>query len=612
MRKIVVALITATGIAFGVVPGAIPSAVAAAPGGGTARMCVVDPLHSTGEPCVTITVPGLPPTGPCEQPCPYAVVLGYPTGVPDQVRMRVGDGVRHGMSLLGDASVQPDPSLAAQLRSQALAAFLDGAAGLGTLTLGTAQVGYLTAAGTFVPEPMPWRQELGDDLTHALTLLQHALADPPPAPWQAQGMAAADAAYSVFRQHALPANCTQTATHQGGTVRRTLTALAAASALASATPAASAAQALPTTSAAGFVLGADGGLYAAGPLPGGTAWTAPTRVTPANVGPPGGSVAGARRPDGTMLVAWAGTDGKVHGALGSTGAQWPTVAALGPRPVPAGSPVAAVSSPAGVAVFAVDQGGAIALADLPGPVSRPPALQAITATGTAQPYSPVYAQRRLTGEYVVAYHRTTGGIGILQSGPSGQWSQVTGIPGCGWLAGSVRLPSGTLILVCINGGAIVIIVLPAGGVFTTRTLVSGDVLDAGSNLTAVVDPAGLVDVVYAGRDGALMLARVAADGQPAGSPVALSPARTVAPGAPLALSLSPTSNGTRYDFDGDLCPRWRWPLPWPWPPPPPPLLHDWDYLHFSIDPAGAVLNSRLGPIGTASVAVQNGFTTMVG
>jgi hypothetical protein len=110
--------------------------------------------------------------------CPQCGVLidyGYDPVVREDVQAQIDHYLGAGLQYLGQAATGGDPAL----RSRALDQFTTAARLAGGARMHVKQVGVADAeTGKFDPEPAPWLQAAGADLTDGVGLLQQALADP--------------------------------------------------------------------------------------------------------------------------------------------------------------------------------------------------------------------------------------------------------------------------------------------------------------------------------------------------------------------------------------------------------------------------------------------------
>ena len=223
MRKFLLAVTLATTVALGVPVAAsaaparsaptasapsAPARVAPQGGGFTLRICFptyINPPGVTVWHCFTIQVPaleaGLGP-GDCPQ-CGFGILQTYdPSDFKNQLTVE-GD-LGQGFVQLGEAAVASTPAEAAKLHGAAVNTFLAAARALDGTKLGQKAVGYLDAKGNFDPEPQPWRQAAGADVTNAVSLLQSYLLKQDPNVL-ASATARLDAAYKVLAENAASA-----------------------------------------------------------------------------------------------------------------------------------------------------------------------------------------------------------------------------------------------------------------------------------------------------------------------------------------------------------------------------------------------------------------------
>jgi hypothetical protein len=216
MRKFLLAVTLAATVALGVpvaasaapAPSAptAPARVAPQGGGFTLRICFptyVNPPGVTVWHCFTIQVPaleaGLGP-GDCPQ-CGFGILQTYdPSDLKSQPVVE-GD-LGQGFVQLGEAAVASTPADAAKLHTTAVNTFIAAARALGSAKLGEKAVGFLDpASGKFDPEPQPWRQQAGADVTNAVSLLQSYLLKQDPTVL-ASATARLDAAYTILAKNA--------------------------------------------------------------------------------------------------------------------------------------------------------------------------------------------------------------------------------------------------------------------------------------------------------------------------------------------------------------------------------------------------------------------------
>jgi hypothetical protein len=129
--------------------------------------------------------------------CPQCGVLidyGYDPVIREDVQAQIDHYLGAGLQYLGQAATGGDPAL----RSRALDQFTVAARLAGGARMRVAQVGVANReTGVFDPEPAPWLQAAGVDLTDGVSLLQQALADPEGAPrYRSAAAAQFDEAYS--------------------------------------------------------------------------------------------------------------------------------------------------------------------------------------------------------------------------------------------------------------------------------------------------------------------------------------------------------------------------------------------------------------------------------
>lgn len=187
MRKLLLAITIATCVALGVptaasaTPAAAPPAPArVAPQGGGFTMVICFPVIINGKTfwrCFVIQVPpleaGVGP-GDCPQ-CGLAVNLLFDPGDLKNGPTVIGD-LGQGFTQLGQAAVASTPAEQAKLHSAAVNTFLAAARAMGTATAVERSVGYVDpASGAFDPEPSPWRQQAGADVSAAINGLQSYL-----------------------------------------------------------------------------------------------------------------------------------------------------------------------------------------------------------------------------------------------------------------------------------------------------------------------------------------------------------------------------------------------------------------------------------------------------
>ena len=187
MRKLLLAVAIATCVALGVptaasaTPAAAPPAPArVAPQGGGFTLVICFPVTVSGKTvwhCFVVQVPpleaGLGP-GDCPQ-CGLAVNLLFDPGDLKAAPTVIGD-LGQGFIQLGQAAVAGTPAEQAKLHSAAVNTFLTAARAMGTAKAVERSVGYVDpASGAFDPEPSPWRQQAGADITAAISGLQSYL-----------------------------------------------------------------------------------------------------------------------------------------------------------------------------------------------------------------------------------------------------------------------------------------------------------------------------------------------------------------------------------------------------------------------------------------------------
>lgn len=333
-------------------------------------------------------------------------------------------------------------------------------------------------------------------------------------------------------------------------------------------------------SLAGFHLGGDGRLYAAGPSTLG-------RAGAAVIGAPGGGVATVRRSDGLVAVFTVGTHGGlVAGFTSAAGSGLSFVWHPQGGVAPPGGRIAAVEGLTGTHVFLTGVNGAVyhAMYSRSGALGLP--LAPVTPTGSV-PQTTSLAAFAVGDRFGVVF---VGGdravrvaVGRIGSGPAGPipiWTTTAATqPNVAPLGSPVAAASGT-------GGAATFFTgvdgrvwrIPVAGVTPQQPVaLSGPgTVPVGAQLAATMAPTGEFVVTYAGADGAI---RAATDAfTPLPDPWVIAPPGAHAPGGPLGL----TYGGDDYLYLG-WCglDRWFWLIWWwlhrrfpPPPPPPPDPYHD--------------------------------------
>jgi hypothetical protein len=212
MRKTLLALVLAACAAL-----TLPAAANAAPSHAapaTAGPSVVHPMGPSGGYGLCLPTPGgwicvvvvfVPWPCPCPPPsgcpdCPEAIDFGL-TVLPPSVDTQIYRNILTGMGDLGQATATTDPQQIAALRAAAMSSFTNAAKMLGGLQLTSKPVvGFLDANGKFDPDPAPWRQQAGSDLSAGLTELQQSFTSPNPSSLRAAAAANFDAANKIYAQ----------------------------------------------------------------------------------------------------------------------------------------------------------------------------------------------------------------------------------------------------------------------------------------------------------------------------------------------------------------------------------------------------------------------------
>lgn len=114
----------------------------------------------------------------CPQ-CGVMIDYGNDAIINPEIEGDISQHLSNGLQNLGQAAITTDRALQEKLRTEAVNEATIAAKLTGKSTLKVAQVGsYDRETGKFEPEPSPWLQAAGQDLTDAVSLLQSALANP--------------------------------------------------------------------------------------------------------------------------------------------------------------------------------------------------------------------------------------------------------------------------------------------------------------------------------------------------------------------------------------------------------------------------------------------------
>ena len=327
------------------------------------------------------------------------------------------------------------------------------------------------------------------------------------------------------------------------------------------------------SSLAGYYIGGNGRLYAAGATTAGA-------VSTAVIGPAGGNVSTVQRSDGVVAVFTIGSHGGLLAGFGSAGGSGMSFVrhSQGGLATPGGK-IAAVEGQTGTHVHFTGTNGAIyhAMFARSGAVSIGPAP--VVLPGSVLP-STSLAAFRVGDRFGVAYvggngsiQVSAGSIGMGGSGPIAVWTTTAATPAnAAPRAAPVAAASeSNRVAAFYTGTDGSLWRIPFSGVTPQpQVALSGPgAVPLGAHLAATLAPTGEFAVTYAGADGAINAATNAYG--PRADPWIITPPAVHAPGNPLAL----TYGGDDYLYVGwcgnDI---WFWLIWWwlrrPFPVPPPP------------------------------------------